>query len=139
MILNTYGWLIYNGGLKSPKYMELNELYAAAAKKLDIKLDLVANDELYSYIENGQATIKTATSLDKPEFILFLDKDIRLAKQLEKLGYRLFNSREVIENCDDKMLTAQILSGHGIQMPKTLFVRHPLTPLLHCKQGTERR
>ncbi|MBP3888632.1 MAG: RimK family alpha-L-glutamate ligase [Cellulosilyticum sp.] len=129
--MNTYGWLIYNGGLKSPKYMELNELYAAAAKKLDIKLDLVANDELYSYIENGQATIKTAKSLEKPEFILFLDKDIRLAKQLEKLGYRLFNSREVIENCDDKMLTAQILSGHGIQMPKTLF-----SPLYFHGTGT---
>ncbi len=119
--MNTYGWLIYNGGLKTPKYMELNELYAAAALKLGIQLELIANDELYSCIENGKAMLKTASSLQNPKFILFLDKDIRLAKQLEKLGYKLFNSREVIENCDDKMLTAQILAGHGIRMPKTFF------------------
>lgn len=101
--------------------MELNELYAAAALKLGIQLELIANDELYSCIENGKAMLKTASSLQNPKFILFLDKDIRLAKQLEKLGYKLFNSREVIENCDDKMLTAQILAGHGIRMPKTFF------------------
>lgn len=130
-LLNTYGWLIYNGGLRAPKYMELNELYAAAAKKLGIELELVANDELYASIENGKATLKTASSLQEPKFILFLDKDIRLAKQLEKLGYRLFNSREVIENCDDKMLTAQILADCGIKMPKTFFA-----PLYFYGTGT---
>ena len=129
--MNTYGWLIYNGGLKTPKYMELNELYATAAKKLGIHLELVANDELYSCIEDGQVALKTPKHLDSPTFILFLDKDIRLAKQLEKLGYRLFNSSEVIENCDDKMLTSQILAGHGIQMPKTLFA-----PLYFYGTGT---
>ncbi|MBE6023993.1 MAG: RimK family alpha-L-glutamate ligase [Cellulosilyticum sp.] len=120
-LLNTYGWLIYNGGLRTPKYMELNELYAAAAKKCDINLELVANDELYACIENGNAVLHTARPLQSPEFILFLDKDIRLAKHLEKLGYTLFNSREVIENCDDKMLTFQILANSGIKMPKTFF------------------
>lgn len=132
-ILNTYGWLIYNGGLKTPKYMELNKLYADAAKKLNIEIKLLANDELYACIENGQAQIKSTRhkELSKPQFILFLDKDIRLAKQLEKLGYKLFNSSEVIENCDDKMRTAQVLSGHNIKMPKTLFA-----PLYFYGTGT---
>lgn len=119
--MQTYGWLIYNGGLKSPKYMELNELYAKAAKKLGITLQLIANNEIYCLIEDGKNIIKVPTATFEPNFILFLDKDIRLAKQLEKLGYRLFNSREVIENCDDKILTFEVLSNSGIKMPKTLF------------------
>ena len=119
--MKTYGWLIYNGGLKTPKYMELNLLYAKAALKLNIHLDLVANDEIYSCIEKNKATLKYPASLKAPSFILFLDKDIRLAKQLEKLGYAVFNSSQVIENCDDKMLTFQVLANKGIKMPKTLF------------------
>lgn len=119
--MKTYGWLIYNGGLKAPKYMELNELYAKAALKLNIHLDLVANDEIYSCIEKNEAVLKYPDSLKSPSFILFLDKDIRLAKQLEKLGYAVFNSSQVIENCDDKMLTFQVLANKGIKMPKTLF------------------
>lgn len=119
--MQTYGWLIYNGGLKSPKYMELNELYAKAAKKLGITLQLIANNEIYCLIEDGKNIIKVPTAAFEPDFILFLDKDIRLAKQLEKLGYRLFNSREVIENCDDKILTFEVLANSGIKMPKTLF------------------
>lgn len=119
--MKTYGWLIYNGGLRAPKYMELNELYAKAALKLNIHLDLVANDKIYSCIENNKAVLKYPDSLKTPSFILFLDKDIRLAKQLEKLGYAIFNSSQVIENCDDKMLTFQVLANRGIKMPKTLF------------------
>lgn len=129
--MQTYGWLIYNGGLRSPKYMELNELYAAAAKMLGIHLELIANNEIYSFIENGAKRIKTKSASLEPQFILFLDKDIRLAKQLEQMGYKLFNSREVIENCDDKMLTFQILADHGISMPKTLF-----SPLVFNGTGT---
>ena len=129
--MNQYGWLIYNGGLKTPKYMELNELYAVAAKKLGITLELIANDELYSVIEGSRLTLKSSHPISEPAFILFLDKDIRLAKQLEKMGYRLFNSREVIENCDDKMLTFQILAGQGIPMPKTF-----LCPLYFLGTGT---
>ena len=119
--MKTYGWLIYNGGLRAPKYMELNELYAKAALKLNIHLELVANDEIYSCIENNNAVLKYPASLKAPSFILFLDKDIRLAKQLEKLGYAVFNSSQVIENCDDKMLTFQVLANKDIPMPKTLF------------------
>lgn len=101
--------------------MELNELYAKAAKKLGITLQLIANNEIYCLIEDGKNIIKVPTATFEPNFILFLDKDIRLAKQLEKLGYRLFNSREVIENCDDKILTFEVLANSGIKMPKTLF------------------
>lgn len=129
--MQKYGWLIYNGGLRSPKYMELNTLYAKAAQKTGIHLELVANNEIYPFIENGKQIIKVpGVSSMNPDFILFLDKDIRLAKQLEQMGYKLFNSREVIENCDDKVLTFEMLAGHNIPMPKTLF-----SPLLFNGTG----
>jgi len=119
--MQNYGLLIYNGGLRSSKYMELNKLYADTAKALGIHLELVANHELYSLLETSGPSISLKASLKNPDFILFLDKDIRLAKQLESMGYRLFNSREVIENCDDKILTFQCLAGKDIRMPKTIF------------------
>lgn len=130
--MKIYGWLIYNGGLKSPKYMELNTLYVQAAKKLGITLELIPNNEIYCLIQHNQTIIKTHKATQKPDFVLFLDKDIRLARHLEKLGYRLFNSRAVIENCDDKMLTFQVLADAGITMPKTLFA-----PLVFKGTGTE--
>ena len=130
--MKTYGWLIYNGGLRSPKYMALNDLYVQAAKKLGMTLDLIPNNEIYSLIQHNQTVVKTHQATHKPDFILFLDKDIRLARHLEKLGYRLFNSREVIENCDDKMLTFQMLADAGIPMPKTFFA-----PLVFKGTGSE--
>ncbi|MEG0580277.1 MAG: RimK family alpha-L-glutamate ligase, partial [Niameybacter sp.] len=55
------------------------------------------------------------------DFVLFLDKDIRLAKQLEGLGLRVFNSAKVIEICDDKGMTTQALAGKGFKIPKTMI------------------
>lgn len=130
--MQTYGWLIYNGGLKSPKYMELNTLYVQAAEKLGITLELIPNNEIYCLIQNNQTVIQTHKTISKPDFVLFLDKDIRLARHLEKLGYKLFNSREVIELCDDKMLTFQALADAKIAMPKTLFA-----PLVFKGMGTD--
>lgn len=117
--MKAYGWLIYNHGLKSPKYKMLHTLYEQAAYKLDIKLDFITNTQIYSLIENGQTVIKT--NFPDPDFVLFLDKDIHLAQQLENQGYHLFNSSKVIETCDNKILTFQALANQQINMPKTIF------------------
>lgn len=61
-----------------------------------------------------------ATRLPSFDFVLYLDKDKYLARMLEKLGYRLFDSAEAIEDCDDKMLTYLLLANHGVKMPKTM-------------------
>ncbi|MCX7772516.1 MAG: RimK family alpha-L-glutamate ligase [Clostridia bacterium] len=59
--------------------------------------------------------------LKKPDFVLFWDKDVRLARQLERLGLRLFNKAQTISVCDDKTLTHQVLADQSIPMPKTIF------------------
>ena len=126
------GWLVYNGGLKSAKFNEIHEWYRQTAKSKGISLELVANHELMSVMEDGQPVVKSRIDLNQPDFVLFLDKDIRLARQLERQGLRLFNRSEVIEVCDDKTATFQALAGKGLPMPKTIF-----SPLMF--DGTKER
>ncbi|WP_455660676.1 ATP-grasp domain-containing protein [Pradoshia sp.] len=115
------GWLVYNGGLNSAKFNEIHEWYRQTAERKGLYLELVANHELMSVMEDGQSVVKGRGNIEQPDFIVFLDKDIRLARQLEQQGLRLFNRADVIEICDDKTATFQALAGKGIRMPKTIF------------------
>ncbi len=115
------GWLIHNGAVVTDSFKKLHELYEKTAKKKNINLQKIKNNEIYSIIENSKLKLKSKIKLIEPDFILFMDKDILLAKQLEKLGYKVFNSTEAIANCDDKEKTFQILGGSGIKLPKTVF------------------
>ena len=123
-----YGWIIYNGALRITKIETLVARLSTRAKEKGMTLELVKNNELLpSYGSKGEATLKTLNPLKKPEFIVFWDKDIFLAKHLEMMGFKLFNSREAIEICDNKALTQLKLANLGIPMPKTLvgpFVFH---------------
>ncbi len=130
-----YGWLIYNGSLLSPKFLEIHDWYKDSAEKKGITLDLLKNTELYSVIEGNQAVIKSVKQHAQPDFILFLDKDIRLANQLEQMGYRLFNKASVIEACDSKIMTFQALANHSIKLPKTIFSPLAFTPATEKDQS----
>lgn len=115
------GWLISNGSLRSPLYEELNNRYQQAANLLGISLQAIFNHELLIGIASDQVYVRGKMVEALPDFILFLDKDLRLAYQLEALGLRLFNRAAVIEACDDKARTFQVLAGKGIHMPETVF------------------
>ena len=56
----------------------------------------------------------------KPDFVVYLDKDKYLSRLWEKEGVRLFNSAEGVEVCDDKMLTYIALANGGVEIPDTL-------------------
>ena len=66
--------------------------------------------------------------LIEPSFVIFWDKDILLARSLEKLGYRLFNSSEAIEACDNKSIMHLKLTG--MRVPKTI-----IGPMVYFKQA----
>ena len=84
--------------------------------KRNISLEVFVNDGSLSVIKNNKITI----NLPKADFVFYLDKDIYLARLLEKAGYRLFNSADFIKLCDDKMLTFIRCANEGIRMPKTI-------------------
>lgn len=114
------GYLITNGFLNTQKFSQIHLWLMEAAKKHGIDLIPKTNDEIV--VMSGDVN---NTDLDKCDFILFWDKDIRLAKYLELKGHLLFNSAHGIEICDDKSLTHLCLQEHGIKMPKTIIA--PMT------------
>ena len=81
-----------------------------------IGLDVFVNDGTLAKIENGEVAI----NLPKADFVFYLDKDIYLARLLEKANYRLFNRADFIKMCDDKMLTFIQCTNQDIRMPKTI-------------------
>lgn len=84
--------------------------------KRGVTLDVLVNNGTLSVIKDNSIYI----DIPKNDFVIYLDKDIYLAKELEKNGYRLFNKSDFIKLCDDKMLTSIACSNAGIRMPKTM-------------------
>lgn len=104
--------LFTNSFLRSQSFSHLFDRLVEEGEKQGVKLirrtntDVLATtaDTLYDFSENA----------------IFWDKDLYLAKYLEKKGVRLFNSAKAIETCDDKGLTHLALSGI-LPMPETYF------------------
>lgn len=116
------GWIIYNGTLDIPKIKELVFSIVDEAKKMNIKLEAVKNTEILPmYLNDGSAELIYLKNLEKPNFIIFWDKDVFLARHLEKMGFKVFNSSKAIEYCDNKGLMHLMLSNNNIDMPKTIL------------------
>lgn len=114
------GILIYNNCLISDKYTSVYNLYLEASKQLNINLKLISNTEIYNLIDNNTNIIFNNINYNI-DFILFLDKDIYLAKLLELKDYKVYNNSESIRICDDKVLTYISLCNNDICMPKTII------------------
>lgn len=112
------GWLVVNEFLQSEKFNEIHSWLLQAANRQDMDLVLKTNASLMIELP---ACTGDAICLEKPDFILFWDKDIRLAEHLEKLGFPVFNRAVAIEICDDKSLTHMVLMHAGIRMPGTII------------------
>lgn len=109
------GWLVVNSFIDSAKFNGLYELLQEAAKKQNVELKLLKGSQLIDII--GAPKQKSAL----PEFAIFWDKDVMLARELENAGVRLFNSADAIEACDNKAITYQRLARAGVKIPKTII------------------
>lgn len=116
--MQKVGWIIYNGNLKSDKFLEQIKWLKAAGEEVGFQMELLANNEQLVMIDNGQGKL---TEDRLPDFVVYWDKDLYLARQLESQGVRLFNRASAIEICDDKALTFQVLANQQIRMPKTII------------------
>lgn len=109
------GWLVVNGSLTAQKYGQLYTMLQAAAKKRGVSLVQKAGDTLACALGEEQNAWSPL-----PDLCIFWDKDISLARRLETLGVPVYNNARAVEACDNKILTAEILSKNGIKTPKTI-------------------
>lgn len=127
------GWIIYNGSLKIKKIEQLVNHLLDKANKKNMRLYKVRNDEIIQYYNDYcEPKITTIVDVPNPDYVIFWDKDIMLARHLESMNIKLFNSREAIENCDNKALMMNKLIDSKIKIPKTIaspfsFTKHNLS------------
>ena len=106
-------WIIYNGSLTSDKFKDQAELMREAAECAGVHAELKKNYEV-------MMNLKTNIEI-RPDFVIFLDKDILLANFLKNTGIPVFNDPDVIETCDNKAIQYLVLSKQGIPMPETII------------------
>jgi len=117
------GLLLVNEFLQTKKFNEIHSWLLEAAGRHNIALELMSNARLLAEISTAE--VKEAKKERLADFILFWDKDTRLAFYLEQLGYPVFNSSRSIAICDDKAMTHLVLMKAGIPMPETIIA--PMT------------
>lgn len=106
-------WVIYNGSLTSDKFEDQARLIKEAAERAGIQALIKKNYEVMMDL--------TSSIENPPSFVVFLDKDILLARYLKNKGIRIFNDPAVIETCDNKANQYIQLAKHQIPMPKTII------------------
>ena len=107
------GLIITNQELGHSEYKIIR--FKEEFSKLGVSLDVVKNDGTLAEIKDNNIYL----NIPECDFVIYLDKDIYLARMLEKAGKRLFNKPDFIKLCDDKMLTFIKCSDLGIKMPDT--------------------
>lgn len=111
-----HGILIVNRFLNTNKFSDISARFLASAERSGVELSLFTNDEFY--LASGMGFDRYPKEAGNADFVLFYDKDVLLARQLEKRGMRLFNSSSSIQLCDDKAMTHLALDG-ALPMPAT--------------------
>lgn len=109
------GIIVINAFDASPTY-----LYQSARLKEEFDL-LGADVTIYKNDDFGLSTDENGIRLpfNDVDFAIYLDKDKYLLEALTLSGIKVFNSREAIENCDDKVLTYLALAKANIPTPAT--------------------
>lgn len=106
-------WVVYNGSLTSDKFEDQAKLIQEAAERAGIHTEIKKNYEIMIDLKYGVD--------NRPDFVVFLDKDTLLATFLKNAGIPIFNDPDVIETCDNKAKQYLALANHGIPMPQTII------------------
>lgn len=118
------GLLLTNKYAVSNNFETLKNYIFDAAKNNNIELSIYNNVEILNLL--------LTQKIKNFDFVLFWDKDVKLAMYLESIGLKVFNSSESIRLCDDKSLTYITLLNKNIVQPKTLF-----SPLIYYHDISE--
>ena len=115
------GLMVVNAFLRTTKFDDLYHTLLEAANANGMQLEVFTNAEL------APIAVSDAFQPKNYDFVLFWDKDVQLAMQLELRGMRVFNSAQSILNCDDKALTWLLLKKAGIPVPRTILAPKTFT------------
>jgi len=107
------GLLLVNAFLRTTKFHDIYHTLLKAAQDTGMELDVASNAELCCSLHSFDTK--------KYDFVLFWDKDVQLALQLEAAGMHVFNSAASILSCDDKALTYLKLKEAGVPVPRTII------------------
>ena len=81
-------WLITNKYYISNSFENLKLLFLESAKRHNIELLIFNNLDVIKILSKN--------NYSKPDFVLFWDKDVKLANYIEHQGIKVFNSSESI-------------------------------------------
>ena len=116
------GAIVISGYLDGKKFREPAEMLTDAGERHGIPMETFLNSDLSVPIGDSDSFAEKLGDID---FIIFWDKDVKLARNLEVCGYPVINCSEAIRICDDKALTHLTLAEYGIPSIKT--VSSPMT------------
>lgn len=111
------GAFVSNGFMRSEKFSQPADMVCAAADRMGIGMVRTTNDRLTVPVGCREGF---EDALGDVDFIIFWDKDVRLAENMELCGYPVFNPSECIRVCDDKSLTHIALASAGVRSIPTV-------------------
>jgi len=114
-IVPITGWIIYNRYLQSDKFLEYATMLGEAATERGHHISILTNEDIVTTLQTEKLSL-----FPKPDYVLFTDKDIYLARFLENNDVRVFNRATTIEICDDKIKTYECLAKLQLPIPKTI-------------------
>lgn len=106
------GLLITNEFMHAGSFVRMRDVFMRAAQQAGIALVPRTNADFM--LLPTQAKVQV-------DFVLFYDKDIRVAARLEASGLPVFNTARAIALCDDKTLTYLALERAHVPQPDTVL------------------
>lgn len=113
-------WIVHNGFIRTDKHFAPVRMLEAAAERLGVMAEAVPSDMVHVSLGCGRVDAG-----DRPDAVVFWDKDVALARSLEAAGIPVFNPSGAIAACDDKAMTCILLSEAGIPVPETVVAPVP--------------
>lgn len=128
------GYVFYNGFWNPDGPPEVVRSLTAAAAARGAKWVPLPNTAVTAEFtgERRERALRVPP-LQAGDYALFWDKDVRLARALEGMGVRLYNTAAAVAVCDDKAATHLELARRGVPMPRTLVA--PMTYVNMDAQG----
>lgn len=118
------GWLIYDkqGAQDNHSYIQI---HMEEAEKLGMEIQLKYAEKFLFGVKNGNMfCLYEHNKVQYPDFVICRTIRPNLSAYLEQSGIMVFNNAKVADICNDKAKTHAYLSGNGIPMADTMFLKN---------------